>query len=71
MAYGILTNPVKKQEYDHLYKFKAFDDAANGAMSASTSNCANGNFVAFSKVNKDKFLTDLFLSIVFISCDNG
>lgn len=45
-AYGILSDPVKKKEYDHLYKFGAFDhdDDANGATSASAGNRANGNF---------------------------
>ena len=38
-AYGMLSDPVKKREYDHLYKFGAFDDLEN----KEDENCNNCN----------------------------
>ena len=40
-AYATLSDPVKKKEYDHLYKFGAFDDNhghGQGAKNTTTSN---------------------------------
>jgi len=63
-AYGILSDPVKKKEYDHLYKFGAFDDDDNNnnnnnnnATNGATSR-ANGNFAAFSKAGGYAYTTD-------------
>ena len=40
-AYAVLSDPTRKKEYDHLYKFGAFDSEHNGETSASSTSSMN------------------------------
>lgn len=40
-AYAVLSDPTRKKEYDHLFKFGAFDSEHNGETNASNTSSMN------------------------------